>query len=131
MCLQIHVQYLIFYHGDVHQLHSKTAGVLTLSNRCSENSKLNFKLCVALCIAIWKSYAINEKIYFYFFIYYKFFFYLSLNLKYCVGLYIAIEKSYAKKWRKSFHKILMYANFSYKTAPKPVGRMDPSSFERV
>ena len=34
---------------------------LTLLSRYSENSNLSLKFCVALCNAIWKSYAKNEE----------------------------------------------------------------------
>ena len=55
----------------------------------------------------------------------------NFNSKFCVELDNAIEKLYAKKWRKTIDDILIYAKFSYKSAPKPVGRIDPRMFERV
>ena len=49
-----------------------------------------------------------------------------------MALCSAIEKSYAKKKiRKYIYEFPIYANFSYKIALKPVGRMDPSRFEKV
>ena len=47
---------------------------LTLSNRYSENSNLNLKLCVVLCNAIWMFYTKMNKIFFPFFNYYNMFF---------------------------------------------------------
>ena len=45
---------------------------------------------------------------------------------------IVIEKSSAKKKKKNpFYENLIYANFSYKSAMKPVGRKDPIKFEGV
>ena len=48
-----------------------------------------------------------------------------------MGLCIAIEKPYAKNEKKSIHETPIYAKFSYKSAPKSVGRIDASRFERV
>ena len=73
----------------------------------------------------------KEKPNFLFLIYYNFFSISNLNLKFSVGLCFAIDKSYAKKLGKCIHETPIYANFSYKSAPKTVGRIDPSRFERV
>ena len=68
-----------------------------------------------------------KKIYFSIFLL-QFFFNSNFNLKFCVGLF---NKSYTQKVKKSVYGIPIYANFSYKSAPKPVGRIDLSRFERV
>ena len=72
-----------------------------------------------------------KKSIFLFFFYYNSYFYSNFKLKFCVGLRNAIEKSYAKKRRKSISENSIYANISYKSIPKPVGRIEPYRFERV
>ena len=55
----------------------------------------------------------------------------NFTLKFFVVLCNNVEKSHAKKKKKIIHEIPIYANFSYVCAPKHVGRIDPSRFERV
>ena len=71
--------------------------VLTQSNRCSENSNLNLKVCVALCNAFWKSYAKSEEnLFFHCFFYCNFSSNSNFTLKFCLVLSKAIEKFQAK-----------------------------------
>ena len=42
-----------------------------------------------------------------------------------------VEKPHAKNEAKSIYEIQTYANVSYICAPRPVGRIDHSRFERV
>ena len=59
---------------------------VTLSNRFFENSNLNLKFCVALCNAVWKSYAKNEENLYFHFLCVIIFSNSTFNFKFCVGL---------------------------------------------
>ena len=72
-----------------------------------------------------------KEIVFPYFIYYKLSSKSIFNLKICVVLDITSGKFCAKKFRKFIKAILKYANFSYICTPKPAGRIDPSTLERV
>ena len=71
------------------------------------------------------------RIFFPYLICYSFCSYSNFNQEFCVVLCNAFGKWYAKKLRKFIYDFLMYVNFSYISAPKPVGRIDLCRFEMV
>ena len=90
-------------------------------------------LCVTLCNANWTSYAKNlRKSVFQYFSYYNFSSISNFILKFLRFFAMLMRSFVRKKKRRNYiQEILIYANFSYICAPKPVGCIDPSRFERV
>ena len=93
--------------------------LLKFSNWYSEKSNVNLK------------FQNEENLFFIFLLIIMFLLVRILTWTFCVVLCNAIEKSYAKNLKKSIHEIPSFANFFYICAPKPLGRLDPSRFERV
>ena len=92
---------------------------LSLSNRNSKKSKLNLKIGVAP----------KRKTFFLIFSCYKFHLIWNLNWRFVWGFTVPL-KILMQKIKKSINEISICANFSYKCAPNPVGRIDPSRLER-
>ena len=104
---------------------------VNLFKRYSENSNLNLKFCVVICNAILKSYAQNKENTFFTFYFIFFFLNLTLTWNFVRHFAILLRSLMQKMKKKTIHEIFSYANFSYKCAPKHMGRIDPIRFERV
>ena len=72
-----------------------------LSNRYSENANLNSKFSVALCIAIWKSYAKNKENQFFNFLFITIFLLIRISTCKFVWCFAMLLKSFMQKMKKN------------------------------